>query len=68
MESIQTEDEVKNLLVMIINLVINSWNGKATVRHLREAVERHEQYYNKIQWESSFPGEIDSNQENPQSG
>jgi hypothetical protein len=45
--TIQMEDEVKNLLVTI-NLVINSRDTKAMVRHLWKAVELHEQYYNKI--------------------
>jgi hypothetical protein len=36
LESIQVEDEVKNVLVAIVNLllVVYSWNSKATVRHL----------------------------------
>jgi hypothetical protein len=45
LESIQMEDEV--------NLVINSGDAKAMVRHLWKAVELHEQYYNKIQREST---------------
>jgi hypothetical protein len=45
LESIQMEDEVKNVL---INLVINSGDAKAMVRHLWEAVELLEQYYNKF--------------------
>jgi hypothetical protein len=53
LESIQIEDEVKNVLVMIINLVINSGNAKAMVRHLWKAVELHKQHYNKIQQEST---------------
>jgi hypothetical protein len=53
LESIQMEDKVKNVLVVIINLVINSGDAKATVRHLWEAVELHEQHYNKIQQEST---------------
>jgi hypothetical protein len=48
LESIQMEDEVKNVLVMIINLVINSRAAKAMVGHLWKAVELHEQHYNKI--------------------
>jgi hypothetical protein len=40
--SIQMEDEVKNVLVTIINLVINSWDAKAMVRHLWKAIELHE--------------------------
>jgi hypothetical protein len=53
LEYILMEDEVKNLLVMIINLVINSGDAKAMARHLWKAVELHEQYYNRIQWEST---------------
>jgi hypothetical protein len=53
LESIQMEDEVKNVLVMIINLVINSGDTKAMVRHMWKAVELHEQHYNKIQREST---------------
>jgi ABC-type oligopeptide transport system ATPase subunit len=49
LEPIQMEDEVKNVLVTIINLVINSGNAKAMVRHMWEAVELHTQHYNKIQ-------------------
>jgi hypothetical protein len=33
-ESVQMEDEVKNVLVTIINFVINSGDAKAMVRHL----------------------------------
>jgi hypothetical protein len=47
-ESIQMEDEVKNVLVTIINLVINSGDTKAMVRYLWKAVELHDQLYNKI--------------------
>jgi hypothetical protein len=47
------EDEVRNVLVKIINLVINSGDGKAMVRLLWKAVELHELYYNKIQREST---------------
>jgi hypothetical protein len=39
--SIQMENEVKNVLVTIINLVINSRDAKAVVRHLWKAVELH---------------------------
>jgi hypothetical protein len=42
------EDKVKNVLVTIINLVINSWGTKAMVRHLWKAVELHKQHYNKF--------------------
>jgi hypothetical protein len=34
--------------VTIINLVINSGDAKAIVRHLWKAVELHEQHYNKF--------------------
>jgi hypothetical protein len=51
LESIQAEDEVKNILVTICNLVINSGDAKAMVEHLWKAVELHEQHYNKIKWE-----------------
>jgi hypothetical protein len=47
------EDEVKNVLVTIINLVINSRDAKAMVSHLWKAVELHKQHYNKIQQEST---------------
>jgi hypothetical protein len=53
LESIQVEDEIKNVLVTIINLVINSGDAKAMVGHLWEAVELDEQHYNKIQREST---------------
>jgi hypothetical protein len=53
LESFQMEDEVKNVLVTIINLVINSWDAKAMVRHMWKAVELHEQHYNRIQREST---------------
>jgi hypothetical protein len=49
--SIQMEDEVKNILATIINLVINSGDGKGMVRLLWKVVELHEQNYNKIQRE-----------------
>jgi pyruvate-formate lyase len=51
LESIQTEDEVKNVLVTIINLVIHSRDAKAVVRNLWKAIELHEQHYNIIQRE-----------------
>jgi hypothetical protein len=53
LESIQTEDEVKNVLVTIMNLVINSGDIKGMVRYLWKAVKLREQLYNKIQWEST---------------
>ena len=53
LESIRMEDDVKNVLVTIINLVINSGEAKAMVRHLWEAVKLHEQHNNKIQREST---------------
>jgi hypothetical protein len=53
LECIQMEDEVKNVLVTIINLVINSGDAKAMVGHLWKAVELHEQHYNNIQPEST---------------
>jgi hypothetical protein len=53
LEYIYMEDEVKNLLMMIINLVINSADAKGMARHLWKATELHEQYYNRIQWEST---------------
>jgi hypothetical protein len=46
------EEEVKNVLVTI-NLMINSGDAKAMVRHLWKAVELHEQHYGKIQREST---------------
>jgi hypothetical protein len=45
LESIQMEDEDKNVLVTVINLVINSGEAKA--------MELHVQHYNKIQREST---------------
>jgi hypothetical protein len=36
------EDEVKNVLVRIISLVVNSGDTKAMIRHLWKAVELHE--------------------------
>jgi hypothetical protein len=51
LESIQMEDEVKNVLVTIINLVINSGDAKTMVGRLWKAVELHEQHYNIIQRE-----------------
>jgi hypothetical protein len=53
LESIQMEDEVKNVLVTIINLVTNSGDAKAMVRRLWKAVEFHEQHYNKVQRETT---------------
>jgi hypothetical protein len=53
LESIQREDEVKNVLVKIINLVKNSGHAKAMVRHLQNAVEFHEQHYSKIKQKST---------------
>jgi hypothetical protein len=47
LESIQMKDKVKNELVTIINLVLNSRDAKAMVGHLWKAVELHEQHYNK---------------------
>jgi hypothetical protein len=51
--SIEMEDEVKNVLVTLFNLVISSGEAKAMVGHLWKAVELHEQHYNKIQREST---------------
>jgi hypothetical protein len=53
LESFQMKDEVKNILVMIIDLVINSGHAKAMVRHLWKAVKLHEHHYNKIKREST---------------
>jgi hypothetical protein len=53
LESIQMEDEVRNVLVMIIKLVINSGDAKAMVRYQWIAVELHKQHYNKIHREST---------------
>jgi hypothetical protein len=44
---------IKNVLVMIINLVINSGDAKAMVRHLWEAIKLQEKHYNKIKQEST---------------
>jgi hypothetical protein len=53
LESSQKEDEVKNVLVTIIKLVINSGGTKAMVTHLWKAVQLSEQHCNKIQREST---------------
>jgi U3 small nucleolar RNA-associated protein 14 len=53
LEPIQTKDEVKNVLVMIINLVINSGDVEAMIRHLWKAIELQEQHYNEIKREST---------------
>jgi hypothetical protein len=53
LESVQTEDEDKNVPVTINNLVINSGDSKAMVRHLWKSVELHQQHYNKIKREST---------------
>jgi hypothetical protein len=53
LESIEMEDEVKNVLVTMTNLMINAGDARAMVRHLWKAVELHEQHYNKIQREST---------------
>jgi hypothetical protein len=45
--------QVKNILVTINNLVINSGDAKVIVRHLWKAVELYEQHYNKIQRKST---------------
>jgi hypothetical protein len=42
------EDEVKNVLVTITNLVINCGDAKAMVRRLWKAVELLEQHYNEF--------------------
>jgi hypothetical protein len=47
------EDEVKNVLVTIIKLPINSGDAKSMVRHLWKAIKIHEQHYHKIQREST---------------
>jgi hypothetical protein len=49
----QTEDDVKKVLVTIINLVINSGDAKVMVGNLWKAEELHEQHYKKIQREST---------------
>jgi hypothetical protein len=41
------ENGVKNVLVTIINLVINSVDAKAMVRHLWKAIELRGQHYNR---------------------
>jgi hypothetical protein len=53
LDSIQMEDEVKNVLVTIIKSVINSGDAKTMVRHMWKAVELCEQHYNKINREST---------------
>jgi hypothetical protein len=53
LETIKMEDEVKNVLVTIVNLVINSGDDKIMVRHLRKTAQLHEQHYNKIQQDST---------------
>jgi hypothetical protein len=52
LEPIQTEEEVRNILVTIINVVIISRDAKAMARHLWKPVKLHEQHYNKIQRKS----------------
>jgi hypothetical protein len=57
MESIQMADEVKSVLVTIINLLAgNSGDAKAMARQspVWKAIELHEQHYNKIQRESTI--------------
>jgi hypothetical protein len=51
--SIQMEDEAKNVLVTIINLVINSGDAKSMMGHLWKAIQFHEQHHNIIQREST---------------
>jgi hypothetical protein len=53
LQSTQMEDEVKNILVMIINLVINYGDAKTTVKHQWKAVKLHEQHHNETQREST---------------
>jgi hypothetical protein len=48
------EDEVKNVQVTIINLVTNSGDAKAMVRHLWKAVELHGQHYNNFNGNQPF--------------
>jgi hypothetical protein len=47
------EDELKNLLVTINNLVINSGDAKTTIRNVWKVVKPREQHCNKIQREST---------------
>jgi hypothetical protein len=47
------EDEIKNVLMTIINLMINSGDAKEMVRHLWKAVELHEQQYIETRQEST---------------
>ena len=47
------EDDVKNVLLTIINLVIKFGDAKAMVRHMLKVVELHEQNYSKIRREST---------------
>jgi hypothetical protein len=47
------ENELKNALVAIMSLMINSGNAKAMIRHVWKAVGLHEQQYNNIQREST---------------
>jgi hypothetical protein len=51
LEPIQMEHEVKNVLVPIINLVINSGDAKAMIRHLWKAVKLQVKHYNITQRE-----------------
>jgi hypothetical protein len=53
LQSIQMEDKFKNVLVTIINLVVHSGDSKPMVRHMWKSVQLHEQYYKKIQREST---------------
>jgi hypothetical protein len=47
------DDEIKKVLVTIINLVINLGDAKAMVRHLCKSIEHQEQHYNRIKRESN---------------
>jgi hypothetical protein len=47
------QDNARPHTILAINLMINSRDAKAMIRHLWKAVEFHEQHHNKIQREST---------------
>jgi hypothetical protein len=47
------EDEVKNVLATIFNLVINFWDANPMIRDLWKATELHEEHGHYI-WPSSI--------------
>jgi sulfur relay (sulfurtransferase) DsrC/TusE family protein len=45
---IETEDEVKKILVTIVNLLINSGEVQAMIKHPWKVIEIHNQHYKKF--------------------